>query len=713
MNKFKEYLNPGESHYPLRIFMIMMLAAYLFSVAIRMIWVGQFSDVESFFWNGQLMINTNDGYYYAEGARDILSGAAHNGLSPVTSAPSLMTAFFAAILPLSFESIILFMPAMLGSLLVVPVMLIARALKQDLLGFIAALLAGITWSYYNRTMTGYYDTDMLTIVLPTFVLWSVILAVQQNRNRYLLFTTLTMIAYQWWYAQSYSLHFAMIGMLAAYTLFFDRKNLFFYKLLLFMVIANITMPIYLKLILSVILFGVFHTYKERVNGAIIGALLGVASLIFFATGGFDPIWHQIKGYLFRDTVSAASGHALQYFNVMQTVREAGQIPFETFANRISGHTATFILSAIGYLLLILRYPVMLLGLPLLGLGYMALFGGLRFTVYAVPVSALGAAFFILLAATYLGNAFEGTKKSALKYLFITLTTALVLLPNITHIIGYKVPTVMNNSEVKVLDKLNSIASDRDYAIAWWDYGFPIRYYGGVKTMIDGAQHQGKANFPVSYALVKPQQTSAVMSRLNVEYKEANWGKPLAFMPDMMKQYNYEDPNIFLEFLTPEEIALPEKTREIYYFLPYRMLEIFPTVGYFSNIDLTTGRATSKPFMYRTTSMRDTGEMITLGNGVAINKKEGTLIFNNQVVPMDSFVVTSYDQAGKLRVQSQKLRDGASIYAVYMSDYKTMLLMDEVIYNSTYVQLFILENYDRRLFEPVVMDPSAKVYRLKI
>ncbi len=37
------------------------------------------------------------------------------------------------------------------------------------------------------------------------------------------------------------------------------------------------------------------------------------------------------------------------------------------------------------------------------------------------------------------------------------------------------------------------------------------------------------------------------------------------------------------------IELPEKTRDIYYYLPLKMMNIIPTIDLFSNIDLTTGK----------------------------------------------------------------------------------------------------------------------------
>jgi hypothetical protein len=42
-----------------------------------------------------------------------------------------------------------------------------------------------------------------------------------------------------------------------------------------------------------------------------------------------------------------------------------------------------------------------------------------------------------------------------------------------------------------------------------------------------------------------------------------------------------------------------------------------------------------------------------------------------------------------------------------------MLMDDEVFNSTFVQLFVLENYDKNLFEKVSETPEAKIFRLKI
>ena len=143
------------------------------------------------------MINTNDGYFWAEGARDLLYGVSQkHTFSPINEAVSWLTYLSVKVLPFSLETIILYMPAILGSLIVIPIILIAQNLRVIEVGFLAALLASISVSYYNRTMVGYYDTDMLNIVFPTLLLWSLVLAFSTNEEKYLLITALEIIAYR-------------------------------------------------------------------------------------------------------------------------------------------------------------------------------------------------------------------------------------------------------------------------------------------------------------------------------------------------------------------------------------------------------------------------------------------------------------------------------------------------------------------------------------
>ena len=674
----------------------------------RLIWVYQFSDVEEYKFNNEFMINSNDGYYFAEGAREILSNINHNdsNTTAINSALSYLTSLIAKSLPIKFETIIFYMPAFFSSLIVIPLILIARSIGKLEVGFIAALIGSITWSYYNRTMVGYYDTDLLNIVFPTVFLWSIIWAIKTQENKYLIFTALDILAYRWWYPQSYSLEFAFSGLIALYVIYqIIRKEDYMYNflLLIFILVAMMNLDGEIRLLIVSFLFFLIILKKEFIYNNLY-YLFGLSIILFIITGGVTQIVGLLKSYVFKsDIIETGYNLTLHFFSVMQTIRESSAISLETLANRISGHTITFLLSLIGYIWLVYKHRIMILGLPMLGLGFLAYSSGLRFTIYAVPILALGVAFLIVELSDLLKN-------RVLKYFLMIVLTSLALIPNIQHIISYKIPTVFTKSEVVILDKLKKISNKKDYIVSWWDYGYPIRYYTHAKTLIDGSKHDGNTNFPISFALMSPQTQSAKMLRLVVE-------KGLD-MENLIHEYGYTDTNPFLKELKKNikytsKIKQPTKTSDIYLYLPRKILDIFPTVKLFSNIDLLTGKKKEKTFFYKSTQIKMNGGKINIGNGVSIILKKEVLQIGKKTIAINRIVKTKYNKKGKLIITGKIINKKSNFNVIFMSDYKSYLVVDNATFNSTYMQLFVFENYNKNLFEPVILSPLAKVYKVKI
>jgi dolichyl-diphosphooligosaccharide--protein glycosyltransferase/undecaprenyl-diphosphooligosaccharide--protein glycosyltransferase len=722
----KRLLKPEDGEWSITRISLAILFAFIFSVGLRYIWVDHFQNTESFKWLGELMINTNDGYYYAEGARDILNGVTeYSSLesSPVNHPASQLTALIAKLLPFSFETIILWMPAFLGSLLVVPLILIGQSLRQPMMGLIAGVVGAVTWSYYNRTMVGYYDTDMLSVVLPTAVLWGIISALMYKENRVLLIAPVFLIIYLLWYPQGLSLSLAMTGMLLIYTLIFELRDSFNYKLLTLLFLALLPIDAYLKLLFIFAYFGVIFYIENRqhygkidydkeevpldknsfnIDKYLIFVFVAIGVALLFS-GALDAILNQLKGYVFRESSATLDTEtlSLKFYSVVQTVREASAIPWETFVNRISGHQVTFWVASLGVVLMMWRYRVLLIALPMLALGFLAYKNGLRFTVYAVPIYALGLGYIITIIVKDFQNRY-------LKYGAAIVLTSATLYPNYLHIDQYRVPVVFNKNEVAVLDELKMMAKREDYVLAWWDYGYPIRYYSDVRTFADGGKHSGSRNYHVSYSLMKSPLESANMARLMVEAHEQN----KASISPVMEELGYKDSDRFLADIKSNSIALPEKTQDVYYYLPLRMLNIFPTVGLFSQIDLKSGNQAIRPFFYQSNNFKDIGAEIQLGQSISFDKRRAVIKIGKVEKPIDSFYITKYDKNGKLQVTRLQSRAGANMSIIYMQDYNKILVVDNYTLNSTYIQLFVLETYSKELFEPVIMTPIAKVFKVK-
>ncbi|WP_172199891.1 STT3 domain-containing protein [Campylobacter sp. RM16188] len=762
----------------------LIAVAFAFSVFCRMYWVYWASAYEPFFWNDQLMISTNDGYAFAEGARDMMAGFHQpNDLSYYGRSLSSLTYVLASFLPFKFETIILYMSVFFSSLIVVPVILIAREYGMLKVGFVAALLASIANSYYNRTMAGYYDTDMLVIVLAVFVLWSMVRLVESKQRSNLIYIPVFILIYNWWYPSSFSLNSAMIGLFLIYTLIFDRTNKLNYEALIFMIIALTNIDYVPKFSIIIALYAAIYFKPEIWNKKTIAILAACAVALFAACGGLKPIIFQLKFYIFRD-VAESTGLTFHYYNVNQTIRESSIVPFDTFAQRISGHVITFIVAFIGTVLMAFKFRSFLLATPMLLLGFLAVKGGLRFTVYAVPVMALGfgyilnlsinslkdgkhfkkfciaaLAVFIATLCLYFDRFYGAINESlpvfgqnlalvipvsevkigsylifalvfafacGISYLIINSVksnrilsrlalisiTLVALAPCVWHIYGYKVSTVFVQKEVESVSKLEQIAGREDYTLAWWDYGYPIRYYADTKTLIDGGKHLGRDNFAVSFALGEPQRASANMARLEVEYTERKFSEKFGSnLAQMMKEYNFTDVNLFLNSLNDKEFKLPNKTRDIYYYLPDAMMHIFPVALQFSRLDLSSGKKYEDLLFHIGRPYSLSKDRIDIGNGFSISNDATTLSFAGEKIPMNTYYETNYNEKEELVVKKFERDKDGKIYVVYMKDYGRFLVLDKQSLDSTYVQLFVFENYDKELFEPVLLNGAVKIYKL--
>jgi len=75
-------------------------------------------------------------------------------------------------------------------------------------------------------------------------------------------------------------------------------------------------------------------------------------------------------------------------------------------------------------------------------------------------------------------------------------------------------------------------------------------------------------------------------------------------------------------------------------------------------------------------------------------------------------VVGYTNDGKLQKNVQTLSEDGEISIIFMQSYNSFLILDEKMYNSLFIKLFVLGDYDKELFDLVIDSPYAKVYKLK-
>jgi dolichyl-diphosphooligosaccharide--protein glycosyltransferase/undecaprenyl-diphosphooligosaccharide--protein glycosyltransferase len=210
-----------------------MVISYLFAVFVRYYWIYWALGFPEFFWNGQIMINTNDGYYFASGVQKALFKMHQfNPLVPKWHQRGLVfvTAFLTKILPFSFETILLYMSGFISSLIVIPLILLGRLYRLTWVGFWAAMLASITWSYYNRTMFGYYDTDMFSVMVLMFIFYFLVSSIKNKNIKCAFWAALISCIYPFYMVPELMYYTVWLFYIQFIFLFFIEKMNFFIPL---------------------------------------------------------------------------------------------------------------------------------------------------------------------------------------------------------------------------------------------------------------------------------------------------------------------------------------------------------------------------------------------------------------------------------------------------------------------------------------------------
>ena len=155
--------------------------------------------------DGVALPNTHDSFYFGS-----ILQKAHLGMHENNNLiPSALTSGMITMLPywllqvfpdLSIEMLLLWIPVYVAGFVCVPLVLIGRLYGSHAWGFLAACLAGVTHSYYNRTLAGYYDTDMFSITIPAFALYFLLGASRRKSLNYALGAAITLYLYRFFYA---------------------------------------------------------------------------------------------------------------------------------------------------------------------------------------------------------------------------------------------------------------------------------------------------------------------------------------------------------------------------------------------------------------------------------------------------------------------------------------------------------------------------------
>ena len=706
-------------------FILLVILSYTFNVWVR-VHYANYDD--RFVHDGTRIITCLDGYYFGTVAKKNLQGKDAGEFFPrrATDDFSYFTALISKVTSFSISELMAYLPIVISSLMVLPILLIGRLFNHTLLGFCSAMVVPICPLLYQRTLLGWYDTDMIAFTLPMFVLYFLVRYLTNKNLLNILWASIAVISSIGLYPSNSSLCMALVILTVLVLLVlvsFSKEKEWTYReiypaiTLLMLCISNsdyTNLPMLLCII--VVFYALFH-FREIPEKAL--KILCIASSVFFMVFAPAPrdALDKILGYTDRGSSGFSTGEkSLKFLNVNTTIIETAKVQYEEFLNEAVGNALVGNLGLIGILLFIFNYRKSIIFLPLLGLGVFSMYGGVRFAPYASFTLVFGFVYLTYMAVHLIqkrivgsGNLLAGLAKYGIVLIVVYLFPFSKAMDSVER---YKNLTpAFNKYEVEALEKLKEISSSEDYAIAWWDYGYFIPFYADVRTIINGGKHYND-NFIVSKILQTPsQRLAANFSRLAAEVYAR---KPTTIIDQILitNSQKIRDPNNLLEKMKSPNFRLPKKTREVYIYLPHHLLPIFNNVKKFGEVDLLTGQSISSKSLsvFRANSQ---GEILRLSDNMYINQNDiSTLYVNKKPTKLNTFTIIGHEN-GEYKKTEHSFDGNSNRHVIFVQRTGEFILMDNDMYQTLFVQLFFFKNYDKELFDLVVDTELVRIYKIKV
>ncbi|WP_022663480.1 STT3 domain-containing protein [Paucidesulfovibrio longus] len=697
------------------------LLAWLVNFLLRMIDLSAWGHPGLFVNDGHIM-GTHDTYYWlaaASGVRGTYNSEMHillRGVSVLFGGNLVNAAFFGPVL----------LAGLVGAV---------GALWGWLLGgrngaWLAGLLSGLAPGFYRRTRLGYYDTDLMTLLMPLLAgfLLALLLrkyirpswrTVEQEPAAWGLRDALAAVGFGmlarcgWWFHQDIFSYYVVIAWLAAALAIVGgvrgARGAALWQIALFGMAAlwgregtglSRALAGFAPLFALVLALGVGllpAAPRRRVISLPVGAavLCLVALLGNFVLGPLDLIWSQLAPYFKPVADGVAAGVAgvtpPTYPAVAQSIIEAENVGLAAIFMRLGPFSWLAPFGIIGLIWVVLRRPAAVLLLPLLGLGLAGWKLGVRFTMFGGPAVAIG------LAVPLAWGMERLVRAKNLRAWYVPASQIAIGLAIVAGLaFQYKslpLTPVIDKPHGEALVALGERAPEGSTVWTWWDYGYATQFYAGRMTPSDGGQHAGRYIYPTALALVSD---SLRQSAGIIKYAALHGGDPSGEWDAMGAQAARAQ----VESLRTEDVPAPDKPQ--YLVVPWADMRITKWISFFGSWRLDTGAA---PEGYR--SQRVT-------TAFQLDPRRGLLVPADGRPPIPVSSVDVLD--GGDYKHHDFLQNLGAPHLVVNKGQQDTYLMDESLYSSTLVRLLVGNPDDPAIsehFQLVVEgSPHVRIYRVK-
>lgn len=720
--------------------------------------------VDYYAFEGRRILTTNDAYYYAAAARDLAGGHILDSLQPqaVLGLVAALSAALYFILPLDFDALFFLMPVFLSSLLALPVFFFAKSLTNRYVGFFAAALCPLCAGFLNRTLGGYYDTDMLILFFPLCGLYFLFRLLGRFSLRDSAFAALFfLLSLLWHRASATSLLFLALIIALFFVFFKDLRNHALYEALgvLIVAISDIWLPLQIVLI-----FAMFHFMVPRplffapLTAKIVrrirhkSAFMLCFGFAVFAAANAEQIGSRISTYVFGETIAPQAIHLKATANAIEELQTT---TVATLASATVGDDVVFWAGLFGALLLFFREPRTLILLPFFILSLASLKMGHRFTLFGAPIISIGFFYLLFVALGGLRFAIKDVRfLRGVRAILLLFVGGFVLISSHYRAKNAFLAPVVQGYEIAGLESIAKASKSRDdVAVSWWDFGYLVSYFANARSIASGGELDGSSHFISSFILAahSPQaaHNMAKLAAWALDEEDEKYEK-LSNLNKILRHFGGEDsPKKFMQSLESADFQAPKLAHEVYLYLPLSLLATQTALDEYSDIDYDTGEVIHKErekTLAQYFHVQNEGEKYVLNGEIEFDPKTGVLYSRalQKSQQVQKFHIVGRGEKGKNRgvggergesgwgakgsednkrgggeksgvvgVTTTSYNDDKSkLHIVYNQNLGAFFAIDDWTNGALAVQMLVYERYDEGLFEPLYADKYSRAFRLK-
>ena len=347
----------------------------------------------------------------------------------------------------------------------------------------------------------------------------------------------------------------------------------------------------------------------------------------------------------------------------------------------------------------------MLFIPTFILGMSSLTIGIRFGAYMIPILSLGLVFLLFLI---------------IKIIRIRIIVKIILIAGALTFVTFSALTIFRwpirpsiaKPDIRWLTKLDSLTTENDYVISWWDYGYYLKYFTGMHTIVDGGSQNTKMNSLIAQIFMgQDQRVTANFISVLIKSHYLHLGEKGSEYRDIISQMvsdnKFDSANDLFTALKDSSFSRPKLNRSVYLYLPYRMLPISHMIGN------TIGSSKSNEFVfYYTRTYKKVKDKIHFEKDVYYDIQKGKLHYKKAIKNVGAFMDVGNDGSGEIVSNTLYYNPNGEFVIIYLRNYDTFLVISVRAFSSNFIQMFVFERYDDSLFEPIILEGMVKVYKLK-